>query len=137
MLLCGPFARASPPRSLTARTAPPPKQHTTRGTTIAKRSGTGSLCSTFDDRPQTVEVVRKLAVAIALAFQGFCRIALGCRGDHFFHPRCRNGERTVAVEHDEVARGDRRAAHLERHVELADVCLRGAARSYVPRPDRK
>jgi hypothetical protein len=45
--------------------------------------------------------------------------------------------RAVGVEDDDVAGADRRAPHLDRHVELARRLLLRAAHAHVARPDRQ
>ena len=59
------------------------------------------------------------------------------RGEHVADTLLLDHDRTVRVEHDEIARTDDGAADLDRLVEDADDTLLGSSGSDPPRPDRQ
>src|SRR4051794_28830234 len=70
---------------------------------------------------QAVQVVRQLAGLELGPLDALLLEPLARRGQHLVQPLCADRQRPVVVQHERVARVDRRAAHLDRDVELADL----------------
>jgi hypothetical protein len=91
----------------------------------------------LDQRPQAVQVIGLQTAGQLLPLVGLVALALQGRGQHLLRALALDDRDAVAVQHDDVALADRRAAHDDRLADRPRDGLAGAAHAYPARPDRQ